>query len=160
MAWEWVGAVATGAVGVAGIVATLASQRAARLHALDVMREARTQERGQAAYERILLTALKTTEFMEYADVIWDRESKPPDVDADNFDMWILTDLYTSTAFREAYARWLDALAQTRQIADAIPEGAKIWDQPGDLPKRYRASADGMRRGYEKMAGVAREELR
>ncbi len=75
MAWGWVGAVSTAVVRVVGIGATLRSQRDGREQALALASETRAQDRKQAAYERVLLTAVKTTEFVGWADVIWERRA-------------------------------------------------------------------------------------
>lgn len=159
VAGEWIAPVVTGTVGVVGIAATWSAQHLSRKHAADLARRGRTQDRRQAAYERILLTALKTTEFVQYADLIWVRNAEPPDVDVQNYDMWVLTALHTTDGFRAAYRRWIDAVDATRAIADDLEEDQIIWDQPGDLPDRYRASAEAMRERYDELVQVARTEL-
>ncbi|MDH6678265.1 hypothetical protein M2284_002468 [Rhodococcus sp. LBL1] len=159
MAWEWVAPVVTGMVGVVGIGATWSAQHVSRKHAADLARVARIQDRRQAAYERILLTALKTTEFVEYADVVWVRLGKPPDVDDENFDMWILADLHTTPPFREAYGNWLSAVDATREIGDELDEDEFIWEQPDAFVDRYTAAAKVMRERYNDLVHVARIEL-
>ncbi|MFI9487364.1 hypothetical protein ACIG47_13320 [Promicromonospora sp. NPDC052451] len=159
MAWEWVGPAATAFVGVCGIAATVITQQAGRQHALLMARDAMTQDRRKVAYERILLTALRTTEFVEYADVIWSREGQPPDVDHENYDMWILADLYTTPGFRIAYDEWQESVGHARVIGDEGDPSKSVWDQGGDLPARYRRACTEMRSKYEKLVAVARAEL-
>lgn len=105
------------------------------------------------------MTALKTTEFVEGADLIWERLAMPPDVDSENFDMWVLTDLYTSPEFQGAYRKWIAALDATRKIGDEVSSDERIWDQAGDTPERYQAAANQMRLQYDGLAEVARREL-
>jgi hypothetical protein len=53
MAWEWVAPVATGVVGVAGIVGTVLSGRQQSSVTLQLAREERTQGRLERAYQEV-----------------------------------------------------------------------------------------------------------
>lgn len=126
--WEGISAVATAIVGIAGIGATIWVQRQERNHTSRQLAEDRTQTRRQAAYERLLLQAIRTTEFVCGADTIFVRHAMPPDVDTESYDAWMLLDLYTSDAFQSAYSDWSSAIERVRDILDRVPD-KKMWHQ-------------------------------
>lgn len=159
MAWEWVGPVSTGVVGVVGMAATVLTHRQGREHTLILATHAREQDRKQGAYERILRSAIETTEFVGYADVIWRHAAEPPDVDYKNYDLWMMVDLYASVAVHSRYNQWSDSVAACRAILDGIPED-KAWHEMDDaLQGRFRAAKRTMDAGLRDLIDEARRDL-
>jgi hypothetical protein len=159
MDWDWIGVVSTAAVGVAGIAATVIVQRAERKNSLAIGREARSQGRRQATYERLLKQAVEVTEFVGNADVIFVRNVEPPDVDVKSYDAWLVLDLYASEQFALAYRNWQDAVADVRDILDEVPAKKAWFEVRGKLPDRFRKAKAIMDDALVNAIMVARAEL-
>lgn len=156
---DWVGTVSTAAVGIAGIAATVWVQRAERKESRRSAADARTQDRKQAAYERLLKQAIEVTEFVGNADVIFVRHAQPPDVDTESYDAWLLLHLYASKAFKATYHKWQDAVGKARNLLDQVPEKKAWYDMRGDFPDRFRDAAKKMDQALSEVILAARAEL-
>jgi hypothetical protein len=159
VAWEWVGPVATAAVGIVGIAATVCTQREGHRATADLANSARVQDLRRLAYERIIKTAIETTEFVSYADVIWVRDAEPPDVDYKNFDAWMLLDLYASEDVYRRYHEWSDATSEARSVLDEVPENESWLDADDELQNRFVAASKSMENKLAQLIQAARSEL-
>ena len=153
------GEVATAAVGIAGIAATVWTQRSERRHGRSAASEDRTQARKQATYERLLKLAIEVTEFVGNADVIFIRDAMPPDVDVNSYDAWLVIDLYASSEFAAAYRHWQSTVKRARSILDEVPD-KRFWHEvKGDLPDRFVESVKTMEAALATVIAIARDEL-
>lgn len=159
MATEWVGTVATAVVGLAGIGATLWTQKRGRENTLAVARESRAQDRMRAAYERLLTQAIETSEFVGEADLIWRRDAEPPDVDSKSYDAWLALDLYASKDFKSAYFAWYGAIGKLRDVLQELPENVAWYDAGDTVKTEFLSNKKDMEELLERLKGVARKEL-
>ncbi|MFF2842338.1 hypothetical protein [Paenarthrobacter sp. NPDC057981] len=159
MALEWIGSVTTAVMGLAGIGATLWTQKRGRDNTLAVAAQNRTQDRKRAAYERLLTQAIHTTEFVGGADIIWQRNAQPPDVDFESFDAWLLLDLYASPTFLAGYQAWSGAVGRLRDILQELPEELPWYEAEVDIQESFRGEKDDMEDLLEALKDIARREL-
>jgi hypothetical protein len=136
MAWEWVGATATGVVGVVGITTTGMSARGARKHAAALAKEqiehstkaadeARTQDRRAEAYVR----CLETVEQVGH----WSQSLAPP------LDTYPPAPLPPLPELREQIA------SNARLLAFGSPEVQGLW-------REWYTAIDEMRHSVHTMA--------
>lgn len=159
MAWEWVGPVATASVGLAGIGATLWTQKRGRQNTLDVAAQGRVQDRKRAAYERLLTQAIHVTEFVGGADVIWKRDAQPPDVDYESFDAWLALDLYASQEFLTQYTVWQGAVERLRDILSDLPQNVRWHEADDSIQDKFVAGQVEMEDRLDELKQIARREL-
>lgn len=159
MAFEWVGTVATGVVGLAGIGATLWTQRRGRENTLTVAAQNRAQDRTRAAYERLLVQAIHVTEFVGGADTIWERKAQPPDVDFESFDAWLLLDLYASPQFKAGHGAWSDAVSRLRDILQGLPDDVPWFSADASTREKFEAGQTEMEDRLDDLKSIAKSEL-
>ncbi|NYD78396.1 hypothetical protein [Arthrobacter cupressi] len=103
--------------------------------------------------------AIHTTEFVDGADVIWDRQTEPPDVDYKSFDAWLALGLYATPPFRTAYSAWSSAVEQLRDLLEDLPN-KKTWYEAGDETERkFLKGKETMNKELQRLKDVARSEL-
>jgi hypothetical protein len=169
MAWDWVGPVSTAAVGIAGLCSTVWVARQGRRHAerlseeskrttLALATEARSQQRLESAYRRLLEIATETTSFVTFADVIWKRDAEPPDIDEVADEVMILLAVYASKPMREYYDAWMSGIEKLRKILDQVPDGKK-WYDCDNLADQFCQYSDDTDRSLHKVYEIARYEL-
>lgn len=108
---------------------------------------------------RILRSAIETTEFVGHADVIWVRDTEPPDVDYKNYDLWMMVDLYASDSVQSRYREWSDSVADCRAILDEVPEERTWYDMDEALQDRFRSAKQGMDSCLSELLDEARRDL-
>lgn len=159
MALEWVGSVTTAVVGLAGIGATLWTQKRGRENTLAVAAQNRILDRKRAAYERLLTQAIHTTEFVGGADIIWQRNAQPPDVDFESFDAWLVLDLYASPKFLAGYRAWSEAVERLRDILQELPEDLPWYEAEAGIQEKFRGDKSDMESLLKELKRIARSEL-
>ncbi|PWR14028.1 hypothetical protein DKT69_18160 [Micromonospora sicca] len=130
----------------------------ARQTTLALAREARSQDRLEAAYRRLLAVATETTSFVTTADVVYPRDGKPPDIDEVADEVSILLLVYASEEMRDAYSSWMRDIQPLRDLLDEVPED-KAWYGWPEVADEFRDKADGIHRSLHELYVVARREL-
>jgi cell division septum initiation protein DivIVA len=169
MSLEWVAPVATAVVGIAGLCATVWIAHQGRQHAErlagqatdkahDLAREARSQERIEIAYRRLLEVATTTTSFVTEADIVWVRDAKPPDIDEVAYEVAILLSVYASDRMREAYSSWQESIEKLRDLLEEVPP-KKSWYEHKDVADKFKNESVIAENRLRAVNAVARKEL-
>lgn len=149
MAWEWVGTVATGAVGVAGIVGTWLTGKQSRDQALATLqqqlghdrlqaREAREQERLESAYLELLKMAARVGVWAEMIYPVM-QSGKPPETPLPSLeiqaDAAALVAAFGTPEVEEKLEAWRSVVKEMIAQAGLVPWQDK---RPADVPPGER----------------------
>lgn len=145
--------------GLAGIGATLWTQKRGRENTLAAAAQNRSQDRKRAAYERLLTQAIHVTEFVGGADTVGERDAQPPDVDFESFDAWLVLDLYASRKFLSGYQAWPDAVSRLRDILQGLPEDVRWYEADTATQEKFEAGREDMEELLAELKRIARGEL-
>lgn len=141
MAWDWVGSVVTGVVGIAGIYGTGRAARDQRRAGLELAREDRQQRRYESAYLELYRTIDRITEWTENALPDWpapegyDPLPEPPRAVADEANA---LQFYWSPEVRALMREWAEARNRFVRVFMVARDDRR---RTGQIPQRLYTNA-------------------